>query len=201
MSRIRIRLLCGMGLTAVAVAAASAQTPPKPDAPAAKEGVAAYIGGEPVTLQELDAKALKTDMKLAQSLYNARRAALDQVLLDRLLGPEAATRKITVEQLVKEKAGATAKPIVDTDIETFYNANKARMGNQTLEQASPQIRGQLSSQREAEARGIILKELKDKAGVKVTMDPPRADIVIAANDPTKGPATAKVTIVEYSEFQ
>src|SRR3989304_6073960 len=87
MSKIKLRIVACAALGVFGGPAAWAQTPPKPDAPKAEPGGAATIGGKPVTIQELDAKALKTDMKLAQSLYDARRAALDQVLMERLLGP------------------------------------------------------------------------------------------------------------------
>jgi hypothetical protein len=188
-------------LSALGGAAAWAQAPAKPDAPKPDPGVAAYIGGKPVTMQELDAKALKTDMKLAQSLYDARRAALDQVLMERLLGEDAAAQKITVDDLIKKRVAEKAKPVTDADVETYYKANSARMGGKTLEQVSAQIRPFLTSQQETEAKSSLLAELKTKADVKIALDPPRADVVIAANDPVKGPKDAKVTIVEYSEFQ
>jgi len=202
MSRIRLRVVACTSLSLLACAAGWAQQPPaKPDAPSAKAGVAATVGGEAITIQELDAVALKTNMKLAQSMYDARRAALDQVLMERLLGPEAATKKITVDQLIKEKIAEKAKPTTDAEVETFYNSNKARMGTQTLEQASAQIKTQLSSQKEGEARNSLLAQLKEKADVKINIEPPRADVITAANDPVKGPKNAKVTIHEFSDFQ
>jgi len=181
--------------------AAWAQTPAKPDAPKADTGVAATIGGKPVTIQELDAKAMKKDMKLAQALYDARRAALDQVLMERLLGEDAAAQKITVDELIIKRVAEKAKPVTDADVEAFFQANSARMGGKTLEQVSGQIRKQLTTQQETEAKNNLLAELKTKAEVKVILDPPRADVVIADNDPTKGPKNAKVTVVEFSEFQ
>jgi hypothetical protein len=178
-----------------------AQAPAKPDAPKADPGVAATIGGKPVTIQELDAKAMKTDMKLAQSLYDARRAALDQVLMERLLGEDAAAQKITVDELILKRIAEKVQPVTDADVEAFYKTNSARMGGKTLEQVSPQIRQQLTSQKQNEARSNLLTQLKEKAEVKIALDPPRAVVVLADNDPTKGPKDAKVTIVEFSEFQ
>ena len=201
MSRIKLRVLACAALSALGGAAAWAQTPAKPDAPKAEPGVAAYIGGKPVTLQELDANALKTNMKLAQSLYDARRAALDQVVMERILGPDAAARNITIDQLIRERIAEKAKPVTDADVEAYYKANSARMGGKPLEQVSTQIRGQLTSQQENEARNNLLTQLKEKADVKIALDPPRAVVVLADNDPAKGPKDAKVTIVEFSEFQ
>jgi len=201
MSRIGLRGLACAGLSVFVGVAAWAQTPAKPDAPKAEPGVAAYIGGKPVTLQELDAKALKTDMKLAQSLYDARRAALDQVLMDRLLGEDAAAQKITVDELILKRVAEKAKPVTDADVEAYFKANSARMGGKTLEQVTAQIRPFLVTQQETEAKNNLLAELKTKAEVKVVLDPPRAIVVLAANDPVQGPKDAKVTIVEFSDFQ
>ena len=201
MSRIGRLVFACAGFSLFVGAAAWAQAPAKPDAPKADPGVAATIGGKPVTIQELDAKALKTDMKLAQSLYDARRAALDQVLMERLLGEDAAAQKITVEALIQKRIDEKVKPVTDADVEAFYKTNSARMGGRTMEQVAPQIRRQLTSQQESEARNSLLVQLKEKAEVKISLDPPRADVVIAANDPVKGPKDAKVTIVEFSEFQ
>lgn len=197
----KLRGYACMILGVLAGTAVWAQSPPKPDAPTAKEEVAAFIAGKPVTLQELDAKVLKTNMKLAQSLYDARRAALDEVLMERLLGDEAAAQKISVDELIRKKVEEKTKTITAAEVETFYNANKARMGTQTLEQVSDRIRTQLTFQQENEARTNLLTQLKEKAEVRVTLDPPRAEMVLAANDPVMGSAGAKVTIVEYSEFQ
>jgi len=201
MSKIGRRLVDGACLGLFVGAAAWAQAPAKPDAPKADPGVAATIGGKPVTIQELDAKALGKDMKLAQSLYDARRAALDQVLMERLLGDDAAAQKISVDDLIKKRVAEKAKPVTDADVEAYYKANSARMGGKTLEQVTAQIRPFLVTQQETEAKSNLLAELRTKADVKVILDPPRADVVIAANDPVKGPKDAKVTIVEYSEFQ
>ena len=201
MSRIKLRVATCAALSALGGAAAWAQAPAKPDAPKADPGVAAYIGGKPVTTQELDAKALKTDMKLAQSLYDARRAALDQVLMERLLGEDAAAQKITVDELIKKRVAEKAKPVTDADVEAYYKANSARMGGKTLEQVTAQIRPFLANQQETSAKNNLLAELKTKAEVKIVLDAPRADVIIAANDPVQGPKDAKVTIVEFSDFQ
>lgn len=201
MSSIGLRGLACAGLGVYVGTAAWAQAPAKPDAPKADSGVAATIGGKPVTLQELDAKVLKTDMKLAQSLYDARRRALDEVLMERLLGEEAAAQKTTVDELIKKKVAEKATPVTDADVEAYFKANSARMAGKTLEQVSGQIKTQLTTQKQSDARSSLLTELKGKADVKVSLEPPRADVVIAANDPVKGPKDAKVTIVEFSEFQ
>lgn len=176
--------------------------------PAAKTGgadpqadVAAKFGSETISLKEIDEKILKTNMKLAQDLYNARKAAIDQIVMERTLGPDAKAKNVTVDQLIKEKVAEKVQPVTDAEVSAYFENNKGRMGGKTLDQVSGQIKQQLTGQREGAAREALIKELKEKAQVKVTLDAPRANVSVAANDPVKGPATAKVTIVEFSEFQ
>jgi protein-disulfide isomerase len=152
-------------------------------------------------LQDLDAIALKTNMKLAQSLYDARRAAIDQVIMERLLASEAAAQKITVEQLISKRIAEKIQPVTGADVETYYKANSARMGGKTIEQVSEQIQSFLTAQKEKVARDNLLGELKQKVEVKITLDAPRVEVPIAANDPAKGPKDAKVKVVVFSDFQ
>ena len=173
----------------------------KSDKSKADAGIAAYIGGKPITMAELDAKAIGTNMKLAQSLYDARKAALDQMIMERLLGEEAAAQGTTIDALIAKRLAEKATPVTDADVEAFYNANKARMRNQALEAMSLRIRQHLATQGQSAARQSLLDELKKKSDVRIALEPPRAEMVLAANDPVMGPANAKVTVVQYVDFQ
>lgn len=178
-----------------------AESEDESDKPKAKAGIAAYIDGKAVTIADLDAKALGTNMKLAQSLYEARQEALNRIIMERLLAEEAAAQGTTLDALISKRVAEKAQPVTDADVEAFYNANRARMRGQTLEAMSGRIRPYLATQRMDEARQSLLDELKQKSDVRITLEPPRADVVITANDPVQGPADAKVTIVEYADFQ
>lgn len=186
-------IVCVCGLAHCAVRAES---------PAGGEpGVAAVVDGEKITLNELDARALKSNMKLAQSLYDARRAVLDDLLMERLLAAEAKKKGVTAEELLKSRIEAKATPVTDADAKAYYDANVARMRGRTLEQVASQIKLMLRNQRGSGARAAVLAELMKDASVKIVLDAPRADVAVAANDPMKGPKDAKVTIVEFSDFQ
>lgn len=188
-------------LTGVASIAWIGGTTRAEDAKPAKDEIAAYVGDAAVTTAELDAKILKTNMKLAQSLYDARRAAVDDVIIDRALGAEAKTKGVAVDQLLKEKIAAKTTPVTDAEVQAYFEANKGKMGGKTMEQVGGQIKQMLAGQKETAARTAILNELKNASKVRIVLDAPRVEFKLAANDPVKGPATAKVTIVEFSEFQ
>jgi protein-disulfide isomerase len=163
--------------------------------------VVVRIGEQVITLEEIDVKAREISLQPYQALYDARRQAVEQIVSDRLLDQEAEVRGITRAELLNEEVNQKAVPITDTEVQAFFDQNQNRMGGRTLEQMDPQIRGYLSSQNLGRAQLDLLERLKTKANVKITLEPPRVDVIVAANDPVQGPAGAAVTIVEYSDFQ
>ncbi len=164
-------------------------------------GVAARMGDQNITLAEVDAIAIGQNMKLAQSLHDARVKALDQLILERGLAAEAATQGISVEDLIAVKIIESTPDVTEAEIEMFYNGRKAQMRGQTLEQMTPQIKTYLKTQSADKARKALLDTVKKAAGVTVVLDPPRAEVVVAAAEPSWGSPDARVTIVEYSDFQ
>lgn len=163
--------------------------------------VAARIGDESITLDEVDANLQKTNPQAYQQIFDARQAALDQMISERLLAAEAESRGLSLAQLQQDLA-AGAPAVTDAEIESFYNQQRARMGDRTLEQMSQQIRAFLIRQKQQQAIGNLLADLRQKGGVEILMEPPRMDVRVAANDPAKGgPEGAPILLVEFSEFQ
>ena len=64
-----------------------------------------------------------------------------------------------------------------------------------------QIEAGLRQQRVRERRAEFVKELRDKAGVKVLLEPPRVAVDAGRATRPRGRPTAPVTIVEFSDFQ
>jgi protein-disulfide isomerase len=210
-------LALGLMLVVTALPVLAKEKKEKAAAPASsasgEAGVAAYLGGEPISMDEVQ-KAAEPNMErlrqqdaaykrqVAQDTYSIRRSALDQIVQDKLLAKEAAARSVTTEDLVKaEIDGKAGEPTAD-EIKEFYDKNKARMSGKTLEQATPDIEKGLRQMKLQTRRDAFLKDLKDKAQLKVLLEPPRVDIKIPAGWPgVKGSDKAAVTLVEFSDFQ
>jgi hypothetical protein len=75
------------------------------------------------------------------------------------------------------------------------------MQGKTLDELRDQIRAFLSRQQSALAQQQFTNELREKVAIQIDIEPPRIEVVVAQNERQKGPDTAKVTIVEYSDFQ
>jgi hypothetical protein len=165
------------------------------------QAVAAKIGDRTITLAELDAKAMKTKADVYQALYDTRKAVLDQMLADQLVGEHASASGITQDQFIQREVLDKLGPISDAEIEAFYNQNKSQMGGKSHAEMVPQIKGYLRNQASQKAVQNYLGGLMKTAYVVVLLDPPRTEVSIAENDPRHGPDDARVKIVMFSEFQ
>ena len=163
--------------------------------------VAAYLGDQPITKDELRKAAANQLMRVRQQEYDILKNALDNMAIDKLLDKEATARGITKDELVKAEVDDKAAAPTKEEVDQFYEKNKARFGTRTREEAGPDVERQLRGPKVAERRNAFFKDLMTKGQLRVMLDPPRADVTIPADQPTMGPGNAPVTLVEFSDFQ
>ena len=161
----------------------------------------AMVGKEPVLRAELEAAVAaelrQIDQRVARERAALLQSRLEEVVDSRTLAVEAAAQGITVEQLMTQMAPA---PVTDADVDAFYEENKSRIPpTTTKEQVGPQIRTYLEQGRTQTARQEFLAALRTKHAVKILLGPPRVEV--AATGPSRGPASAPVTLIEFSDFQ
>jgi protein-disulfide isomerase len=204
MSRVMVGLLVAAGLacsSAEMTPSAQTQTP-------AQDTVVADVAGRKITLKELDEKWEEIDpgeqARAMQLLYQNRRNVLDQMVGDILIENAAKAAGMSTEQFLEQENAKRIKEPTDADIQQFYEQNKERTQGRSFEQLKGPIGEFLKSQREQQARAQLVDELTKKGSggaVKVTLEPPRRDVAIESHDPARGPATAPITIIEFSDFQ
>jgi protein-disulfide isomerase len=194
-------------LTPAALLLACSTTPAQQPAAIAGAGdVAARIGDRTITVRELDEKWRATDAgqqaEALQALYDGRRNALENLIADMLIAEEAKKKGMSPDAYVESEISKRVKPVSDAEVVTFYQSNTGQMQGRSLEQMAPAINRFLAEQQRDTARIALVSELK-KAGpaIRVSLDAPRQQVALAATDPALGPATAPVTLVEFSDFQ
>jgi protein-disulfide isomerase len=164
---------------------------------APNDGVA-VVGKQSITQEELDRAVGSRLMRLRTEEYTIKKTALDDLIAERLLAAEAAKRGITVEELLKTEVGGRISVPTAAEVEPFYEGTKERFGG-SKEEAVAQIIEGMRRQRIAARTAEYVKSLRQAAGVKILLEPPRAKIDLAG--PAKGNANAPVTIVEFSDFE
>ena len=171
-------------------ACAQGKAESKPQAAGSGEALV-VVNGKAIT----EADVAASSREYAQKKYELLEGALNQVIEERLLEAEAAARGVGAEQLLAELKG---KPVTDADVDAFYEQNKAQIPN-PKEQVAPRIKQFLEQQGQQTARQDFFSQLRTKYKVEYKMEPFRAEV--AATGPSKGPANAPVTIVEFSDFE
>jgi hypothetical protein len=189
------------------VAAASCAEGQVADRQEATSLVAATVGDSPITLAEVDAKALVLDasefrgMSLGQALFEARQLTLDEVIADRLLEAEAEKQGVSKDDFVTREATGKLAVVSDAEVEKWYRENTTRVGGQPLDTVREPIRSLLAQVRRRDAIDVLVDKLRATTKVAVLLEPPRTEITIAESDPAVGPQQAAVEIIEFSDFQ
>jgi protein-disulfide isomerase len=204
-------LALGCGATRTPSPPAQGATPPAPTGaqaraadPAAK--LATFEGGE-VTSGELD-EALKGDLAKAeaehqQKMHDLKRAGLEVLITKKLVERKSKAAGLEVEEFVKREVDAKVTAPSEQEMKSLYDQAKA--SGQPLppyEQVKGEIDRYLRNQRTNDARRAFYDKLRSEAKVEVLLpayQPPR--VAVSAEGPSKGPANAPVTIVEFSDFE
>jgi protein-disulfide isomerase len=168
--------------------------------------VVATVGSSPITLAEVDEKALQSPAsnfggaRLVQALYLSRRDALDEIIGQRLMDAEAKKRGIDRSTLVEQEIANKAPAPTAADIEFWYQNNAARVQGATLDQVRDAIKALLIEERMGRAKSALLAALKDKTPVTVSLEPPRLKIAVDGHA-SKGDKDAPIQLVEFSDFE
>jgi protein-disulfide isomerase len=123
--------------------------------------VLASIDGRKFTVADLPA-----DLREAYAQRNARAAELrqnifTQMIVETLLESEAAARRTDVEKLAGQIQAKAPAP-TEAQIKALYNANKAKIGERTLEEVRGQLVDFLRREAEQKALAAFVKSLQIK---------------------------------------
>ncbi len=170
----------------------------------------ATINGIPITFDELKAAAgtdlerletqrLQFETHYARGRDEILRKNLEDLVEARLLAAEAARLGITERELLARDVEGKVKQPTAQDVDEFFEANRARI-QQAKEKVQPQIQKYLEQQALSAARSSYIRELKSKYQVVTYLEPLRSSVQ-SAGFPSRGSASAEVTLVEFSDFQ
>ncbi len=161
--------------------------------------VVATVAGEPITRAELQSEGAGQLLEARMQLYQARKGAVDGLIVDRLIDAELAARGLNEEQLLQEEVEAKIVPPTEEEVAAFYEENRSQMQG-PLDMMRPQIAGYLQQQQAGELTRAFLASLESKYEVQRHLEPLRVEV--AAEDSARlGPADAPIQIIEFSDFQ
>lgn len=164
--------------------------------------VYAVVDGKEIKGKEVLERVKGEMSELNRQMYDLKRRATEQIVQDRILEGEAKRQGTTVDQLFKQFDALREKDVADADIDAFLK--KRNIDRKKLKKAElKSVPNIIKMQRVYEARQKYVNELRQKANVKIKLTRPMEkpiDVAVGTNPP-RGPASAKVAIVEFSDFE
>jgi protein-disulfide isomerase len=131
--------------------------------------VLATANGQSFTAKSLPAEAANLWNTQSTVIANVRTQLITQMVTDQVLEAESTARNLPVEKLLEEVKTKAPDP-TPAEVLKVYNVNKAKIGNETLEQVSPRIVKFLRGENEEKAVQEYLKTLVTKYDVKYGRD-------------------------------
>ncbi|MBA2621174.1 MAG: hypothetical protein H0U87_08235, partial [Acidobacteria bacterium] len=101
--------------------------------------ILATTNNQNFTAGDLAPEAHQVFKNLRASVDELRKRLLEQQIVDVLLETEAAAQKTTAEKLVETQVNSKAQTPTVKEIQAVYDANRAAIGDRTLEEVRPQI--------------------------------------------------------------
>jgi protein-disulfide isomerase len=186
-----VRLALCLGLAA----ACSAQSthPSNPGQPLAT------VGGQPIYEQDLQPTLGAKLLQLRSQEYQAKNAALQDLIRQKLLEAEAQKRGVSVDKLQEQEVDSKVSAPSDGEVEGYYLAVRNQT-TQPFEEVKPQLQTVVKTLKIQQARQAYADALRAKADIVVLLAPPKVEVAYDAAR-VRGNPKAPVTIVEFSDYQ
>ncbi len=162
-------------------------------------GLAAVVGGEGITIEELDGAARDRLARIDTEIYQAKRQVLDALIEEKLIASAAKKKGMGVDEYMTQEIDSAVPVPTEDEARALYDARKGAT-TQSYEEVRDDLLDYLSQNRKAQARAELLAKLREGAVIEIKLSPPRMDIDIG-DVPTVGDDGAKVTVVEFSDYQ
>jgi protein-disulfide isomerase len=159
--------------------------------------VVAEVGGQKLTLGDLQQEQAGKLLQARYQYYMNERKALDQVIDDKLLEVEAKNRHLSVDDLLKTVVYKDIKDPTEDQLQVYYEGMEATDSYEAVRQ---QILDHIRELRHDKARANFVKQLRDNARVQVLLEPPLIDVNVK-DAYEKGPKTSPVTLVEFADYE
>ena len=159
--------------------------------PASGGSVLATVDGVDITEAEVKESIAGQLLKLERDRHDLIEQAVKTKVRDALLAAAAEKRGVTREELIEADVNGKLAEVPAEEVDTFYEQRKRQI-RAPKEQVEDQIRRFIRYE-------SFMTELEDAADIEMLTEPFRVEV--AAEGPSKGPAEAPITIVEFSDFE
>ncbi|MEN9723183.1 MAG: hypothetical protein RJB38_1169 [Pseudomonadota bacterium] len=190
---------------AIVTACSDRQAKAKPNIvtkPAPQPGVVAKIGNQLITEAELIGEDKMDFFELKKREYDLKMDRVNRLMNERLLGAEAQKAGMSLDDYINKKVVKGDLAISEAEMKKFI-ADKKIPESQINDQIKERIKAYMQNEKRQTAIQAAIAQLTKSSPVEVYFEKPKLDVKVDAGEtaPTMGKKGAKVTIVEFSDFQ
>jgi len=168
----------------------------------APTAVLATVGGRNITYGSIGERLKPIIYRLRLSSYQTQRTALELTINDMLLLAEASRQNVGPEAIVRSEVSDKVKVPTEAEVAKFYEENKSRI-NGTLDSVKNSIASYLQEQNRQKLEEQLSTRLRKGANIRLLLTEPERPVQVISvdDDPSRGSATAPVTVVVFTDFQ
>lgn len=165
--------------------------------------VVARYGERVIRQAEVDAKVGDELARLHEQAFELRAEAAERLALEAIVSERAKAAGVAEDVWLEQRIDEGLPEVTEADLRAVYGRVKSRLPPGTSFDDAKEKLGLLAL-REVRVRRAraVFEELKREAGFTLVLEAPeKPRKLVDATGPSKGPAAAKVTIVEFADFE
>ncbi len=166
------------------------------------DAVVATIGGQPLRAAVIIERLKPIVYEMRIQAYELTKHQAEETVNNLLLLEEARRRQIGPEEIIRTEVSDKVRPPTEAEVAKFYEENKSRI-NGDLNTVRNQIADYLHERERNRLEQELSARLRKTAKIRwlITEPVPPVQNISVDDDPSRGPANAPVTIVEFTDFQ
>ena len=166
------------------------------------EAIVATIGGQPLKAAVINERLKPIVYEMRLHAYELTKQQAEQTINNLLLLEEARRRQVGPEEIVRTEISDKVRPPTEAEVAKFYEENKSRI-NGDLNTVRNQIADYLHERERNRLDQELSVRLRKNAKIRWLITEPVQPVqnISVDDDPSRGPANAPVTIVEFTDFQ
>jgi protein-disulfide isomerase len=157
----------------------------------------AEVGGVKITLGELEQEESAKLLSAHYQYYQAQSKALEDLIDKKLLEQKAKSENLTVDQLTDRDIKSKVTDPTEDQMKVYYEGLET---DQPYDAVREKILDKIRQLRTDKIRAAYVKELRAQVPVTIALAPPKAKVEVAETQ-SLGPKTAKVTLVEFADYE
>jgi protein-disulfide isomerase len=159
--------------------------------------VLAQVNGHAVTAADLESSKSGSLLQARYTYYQTERKALDELVDEKLLALAAADKHETVAQLLDTEVYKGITSPTEDQMQVYYEGMESE---EPYSAVHDRLFEHISDLRKTKARAAYVKTLREKANLRITLQPPYSD-VSTADAQFEGSKDAPMQLVVFADYE